>query len=648
LVVRSNGQKGDAEIWRAFSAAPFANATVTATLSQSVGSSITLVSYTGVDTSGTNGSGAIGATATKNGLSGGPSASLVSTRAYSWVFGVGNDFSHAVNRTPDSGQTVLHQYLTPNDDTYWVQLANSATPLPGTTVTIDDTAPTADTWNLAIAEILPAPAGTLSISGTITPSSAGNGATVTLSGPLSRTATADSSGNYTFSSLPNGSYTVTPSKSGFVFSPASQPVTLNGTSAGGVNFTSAQTFSLSGTISPASVGNGSTVTLSGAANASTTADASGNYSFSALLNGSYTVTPTKAGAVFTPASQPVSINGSNATLVNFSGAVQTFSISGNVGTAAAGAALALSGTSTGTATADGSGNYTFSGVSNGSYTVTPTKAGFAFAPATQNITVSGANVTNVNFTPSQSFSLSGSISPSSVGAGATVTLTGASNASTTADPSGNFTITGLANGSYTVTPTKIGASFSPVSQPITINGANVSGTNFTATVQSFTISGSLGTNGANATVAVSGAATASTTADASGNYAISNHINGNYTVTPSKSGFTFSPAFQSVTVSGANVAGINFTAQILSSALAIDAKVFTNAPTASSTVTSPSFSTKASNELLLAFISADYLGGANTTVAGVTGGGLTWTLVQRTNVQSGTAEIWRAFAPSPL
>src|SRR6185437_1797981 len=128
----------------------------------------------------------------------------------------------------------------------------------------------------------------------------------------------------------------------------------------------------------------------------------------------------------------------------------------------------------------------------------------------------------------------------------------------------------------------------------------------------------------------------------------SNLINGNYTVTPSKSGFTFSPAFQSVTVSGANVAGINFTAQILSSALAIDAKVFTNAPTASSTVTSPSFSTKASNELLLAFISADYLGGANTTVAGVTGGGLTWTLVQRTNVQSGTAEIWRAFAPSPL
>src|SRR6185437_5987303 len=113
--------------------------------------------------------------------------------------------------------------------------------------------------------------------------------------------------------------------------------------------------SLSGTISPASVGNGSTVTLSGAANASTTADPSGNYSFPALLNGSYTVTPTKAGAVFTPASQPVSINGSNATLVNFTGAVQTFSISGTVGAAAAGATVALTGTSSGSATADGSG-----------------------------------------------------------------------------------------------------------------------------------------------------------------------------------------------------------------------------------------------------------------------------------------------------
>ena len=39
---------------------------------------------------------------------------------------------------------------------------------------------------------------------------------------------------------------------------------------------------------------------------------------------------------------------------------------------------------------------------------------------------------------------------------------------------------------------------------------------------------------------------------------------------------------------------------------------------------------------------------ANMTVTGITGGGLTWQLVRRTNVQRGDTEIWRAFAPTPL
>src|SRR5262249_28759854 len=59
-------------------------------------------------------------------------------------------------------------------------------------------------------------------------------------------------------------------------------------------------------------------------------------------------------------------------------------------------------------------------------------------------------------------------------------------------------------------------------------------------------------------------------------------------------------------------------------------------------------STSSGNELVLAFIAADYLGGANTTVTGITGGGLTWALVGRTNVQAGSREGRRAFATSPL
>ncbi len=51
----------------------------------------------------------------------------------------------------------------------------------------------------------------------------------------------------------------------------------------------------------------------------------------------------------------------------------------------------------------------------------------------------------------------------------------------------------------------------------------------------------------------------STTTNASGAYTLSGVVNGTYTLTPSRSGFTFSPASRSVTVNDANVSGQNFT-----------------------------------------------------------------------------------------
>jgi hypothetical protein len=76
------------------------------------------------------------------------------------------------------------------------------------------------------------------ISGTISPAAtAGNGATVALSGPASMTTTADSSGNYTFSGLPNGAFTVAPSHPGYTFTPTSLSTTVNGSNVTGVNFT---------------------------------------------------------------------------------------------------------------------------------------------------------------------------------------------------------------------------------------------------------------------------------------------------------------------------------------------------------------------------------------------------------------------------
>jgi carboxypeptidase family protein len=95
---------------------------------------------------------------------------------------------------------------------------------------------------------------------------------------------------------------------------------------------------------------------------------------------------------------------------------------------------------------------------------------------------SGQNSTAPQVSP-QTYSISGTISPVMGGSGATVTLSGTASATTTANSSGSYTFTGLANGAYTVTPSNTGYTFGPVNQAVTVNGASVTGVNFTATAQ---------------------------------------------------------------------------------------------------------------------------------------------------------------------
>jgi len=82
-----------------------------------------------------------------------------------------------------------------------------------------------------------------SISGTVT---AGGqplqGATVTITGPETRTTTTDANGNYRFGNVENEDYTVTPTMSGFVFYPAYRPAYINGIDAVGFNFSAASLF----------------------------------------------------------------------------------------------------------------------------------------------------------------------------------------------------------------------------------------------------------------------------------------------------------------------------------------------------------------------------------------------------------------------
>jgi LmbE family N-acetylglucosaminyl deacetylase len=326
----------------------------------------------------------------------------------------------------------------------------------------------------------------------------------------------------------------------------------------------AATYTVAGTINGAG---GATVTLTSGAStvATTTANGSGVYSFTGVLNGGYTVTPSLSGYTFSPTSASVTVNGANATVTTFTATALTYSISGTIsGPGANGATVKLAGTSSATTTANSSGAYSFSGVQNGSYTVTPSLSGYTFSPTSANVTVSSANVSVTPFASSAvpTYTLSGTITGV---AGATVTLTsgGSTVATLTTGASGStFSFPNVANGSYTVTPTLSGYTFSPSSASVIVNGANTSASGFTATssTQFYAISGVItGAAGATVTLSSSGSTVATLVSGASGSsYSFTNLPNGSYTVTPTLTGYTFLPVSIPVIISGASVTGVNF------------------------------------------------------------------------------------------
>jgi hypothetical protein len=145
---------------------------------------------------------------------------------------------------------------------------------------------------------------------------------INLSGSDTGSTLTDSSGNYSFSGLAAGSYTVTPSLAGFIFSPVSSVVTTtSGINASGSNFTAtantSSTSSLFGTVSGAVVKN-VTINLSGANTGSALTNENGKFSFSGLVAGTYTVTPSFTGHTFSPVSSTVTTtSGADVTVSNF-------------------------------------------------------------------------------------------------------------------------------------------------------------------------------------------------------------------------------------------------------------------------------------------------------------------------------------------
>ena len=431
---------------------------------------------------------------------------------------------------------------------------------------------------------------TFSVSGTV---AGAPGVSVTLSGATVQTTTADASGNFIFSAVPNGSYTVTPSGVGFAITPTSQPITVNGAAVTSVNFTAVQTlFTISGTVTG---GAGATVALSGNSSSSVVADSSGNYTFTGLTVGRYTVAPvTTAGVVFNPGTVTVVLNGSNISGVNFtvpqtcpcdtiwlSSAVPAQTDSGDTNSVELGVKFRVdadayitglrfykAATNTGTHLGR---IWTSTGTLLGTATFTSeSDSGWQQVFFSSPIAVA-ANTTYVAsyFAPAGHYAAD---------------LLYFTNAGVDSPP-----LHALANnvdgqnGVYGYSAT---GGFPSQSQPN--NGVNYWVDVIYSPTSTYSVTGTItGSGGAGATISLTGQKTATTTADASGNFSLSGLANGSYVVTPSNSGLAFTPASQSIAINGAHVMNVNFTAATATvvSSVSVNPAAVTGPTSATGTVT---------------------------------------------------------------
>jgi hypothetical protein len=222
-------------------------------------------------------------------------------------------------------------------------------------------------------------------------------------------------------------------------------------------------------------------------------------------------------------------------------------------------------------TTAGDGTFTFLNTIDGLYTLTPALAGTTFLPATQTVTIRGAAMATQPFLGYTGTGITGQaadFSGKSV-AGVTMTLSGAGAGSVMTDSLGFYAFGNVAPGTgYVVTASKATYSFNPASYTFNVASTTVNNQDFVA-LQGVIISGQvthLGTADAGVTLTRTGGGqpTVTTKTNSQGYYGFSNNfatVGGvTYTITPSKTGQTFSPTSASANVTTtSNATGVNFT-----------------------------------------------------------------------------------------
>jgi hypothetical protein len=214
--------------------------------------------------------------------------------------------------------------------------------------------------------------------------------------------TSNSSGNYSFSGLQPGKYLVTPSLSGYRFSPASKSVAIESASeVASLSFTATATITVASLdATPASMAlTAGGVTQQLTVQATYSNGVTGNVTKSATYasNSTAVATVSQSGVITAVGAGKATVIASYGRLSSSVAIeVSTYSVSGTAG--ASSVTVTLSGTADASVTASSSGAFSFSNLTSGSYTLTPSLAGYTFSPVSKSIAITNANVSGVNFT----------------------------------------------------------------------------------------------------------------------------------------------------------------------------------------------------------------------------------------------------------
>jgi hypothetical protein len=285
-------------------------------------------------------------------------------------------------------------------------------------------------------------------------------------------ATTDADGNYQLTITAGvGDVNVTPSKTGYTFSPDYVTYDIDGPrDRKDENYTAipAETVIITGCVITSNGVVIPNVTIAPSNGPVIMTDVYGSYMLAVPKNRSVTVTPLKQGFTFVP-SESTYIDIAESKSQNYIAAGPPVTISGYIrtadGTAISGATVTPTGGSAVTTGSDG--YYQLSLPSGWSGTVTPGKSGYIFSPASQSYRNVSADQTQDYTGTLGQVKISGSIKLSDGTAISGVTLTATNGGVTTTDANGYYQLTVDSGWSGTITPAKTGYKFNPASQSFT-------------------------------------------------------------------------------------------------------------------------------------------------------------------------------------